>query len=151
VGSGSTSSSQSISTSTSYLGQTYLGSSGNSGYYYSYSCGNYGCSGYQPGNLSYYYQNNYENLTTTTNNQTGTFNVSGTISDAGLLGEILNNKTLDFSLGVQGNLFLSSAQLRLDTTLLEITSNNVPEPESGLLMLTALGALGLITRRRFKK
>jgi MYXO-CTERM domain-containing protein len=153
AGSGSTATTSSAApASTQYTGQSYDTSSGYNGYSYTYGCGNHStCSGYNPGSWSYYYSDNYSDLTVTTIDQTGSFTVSGTVTDDALLAELMADRSLAFSLGVQGDLVLTGGWLSLDVTELPTAAAEaIPEPASGALALAALGAAAYATRRRRK-
>jgi len=96
-----------------------------------------------------YYTDNVKTVTTTnTQTWTGSFDITGTTTDRTIIDQLLNNKYLDFGLGLTGDLFLTNAQIDFDAT--EIAAE-VPEPSTALLMLAALGGLGYSMRRRSTK
>lgn len=96
-----------------------------------------------------YYTDNVKTVTTTdTQTWTGSFDITGTTTDRSIIDQLLNNKYLDFGLGLTGDLFLTNAQIDFEAT--EIAAE-VPEPSTALLMLAALGGLGYSMRRRSTK
>jgi hypothetical protein len=137
-GSGVTSVTTVNGSSSQYVGRQQTSHNMYGGYY---SCGNYTC-GYAP-----YYEDTYNDFfketQSTARYQNGSFIVSGIITDAGLLNELMATRELGFSLNVGGDLYLNAAQLDLDIT-------TVPEPGSLMLMLGALGGIGFAARRRRK-
>lgn len=138
-GAGATTVTTATSSSSQFTGRELMSHNMYGGYY---SCGNRTC-GYQP-----YYEDRFNEYfretQTTTRYQNGSFVVSGIITDAGLLGELIAARELGFSLNVGGDLYLTAAQLDLDITA------DVPEPGSPMLMFGALGAIAFAARRRRK-
>lgn len=115
-------------------------SNGQNGYEYYYSCGNYTCSGYQPGFTNMY----YTNQTTTNNNfntdATGSFNVSGDLTsftDAYL--ELQATKALTFQIMMSGNATLTGATLTVDVLA-------VPEPDIYAMLLAGAGIVSIVRR-----
>lgn len=110
----------------------------------SYSCGrNRTC--YSNDYVYNYYDDVLENLTTTYSDATGSFTVSGNITNAALLNDLLASRNLNFGFQVDGDLMLTDARLNLDITNL---AQGVPEPGSVSLLLAMAGAWGLARRRR---
>lgn len=148
VGSGSTTiASSSITGSPVYTNQTLDTWNGSPGYYY--SCGNNSC--WASGNINGYYTNHFTQTTTSSTDWSGTFSLSGNITDQSVLDQILNTGLLPFALGVTGDLSLTSARLTLDYSEIAFApanTNSIPEPSSLLLGLAGLGGLRLVRRRR---
>jgi hypothetical protein len=112
---------------------------------YTYSCGNF-CSAYHAPEEYSFYLNNFDNVATTTVHANGAFVVSGTVTNTSLIQELIDTRALGFSLNVAGDLMLTSGRLDLDVTQVSA----VPEPDTMLLMLGGLGAVGYAARRRRK-
>lgn len=95
------------------------------------------------------YSDNITVTTTNTTDWTGSFTISGTVTDASILSQLLSNDQLLYSLTTSGDVYLTSAQLNLDITPTTQASSAVPEPSTILLALAGLGGIGL--GRRYGK
>lgn len=149
VGTGATTKVQSSATVTSSPSRSLDDSYGHDGFNVPYVCGWLTfCNYWIAGSFSDYYTDTVTRTTTTTSDWTGSFAVTGAITDQATLNQFLLTDQLNFGLTIAGDLYLSSARLVLDVT--EIAAANVPEPSSVLLM--GLGLFGLVqqTRRRAK-
>jgi hypothetical protein len=147
AGSGATSMSQSTGNDTVYQGRTQDAYYYSPGYYY--SCGNHS-SCWSGSYSSTYFTDNYTSTNYATKDWSGTFGISGSISDQSMLDQLLKTGRLDFSLSVFGDVYLTGSQINLDVTALAppAPSSAVPEPSTIWLALAALGGLGYQRRRR---
>jgi hypothetical protein len=96
----------------------------------------------------YYYSDTKYITTTTTTDWTGSFTISGTVTNQTILDKLLNDDQLLLSLKVGGDLILTSSSLMLDYTKVEPAK--VPEPSTVMLSLLGLAGLGF-SRRRAKR
>lgn len=152
AGAGATSTTSTVMTGaySSYVGSSSY-TTGTPGQSYSYTCGGTPlhpgrCSGYNGGSYYTYTTINLVTERVIVNDQTGTFTVSGSITDPALFAEMRAHQALTFSLGVWGDLTLSSASLTLD-----VSKAVAPVPEPGTLASVGAGLavmLGLARRRR---
>lgn len=153
VSSGAGSTTSSVSTSTAPDG--YVGMSsyalGYSGHTEDYRCGFFSwCTRWVPGHYDVYITYSYERVTTTTTDWTGLVTVFGSITDAGVLAELANTRTLGFSLAVTGDLLFMEGGLTLDITENSVTDpgpSSVPEPSGYALILAGLAIAGVLRRR----
>lgn len=98
---------------------------------------------------AYYTTTDYRERKTIFRDWSGGFSVSGVISDPSLLTQLLDTGLLNFNLNVTGDLLLTSSRLFLDVTeITQTTGNDIPEPQSLLLTLAALGGLARFSLRR---
>lgn len=107
-----------------------------------------GCDGFLCSN--WYYTKTEYLTTTVTNDWQGAFSVAGTITDQALIGQILKNGQLAYSLAVSGDLKLLSSSVQLDYTA-RAPGGEVPEPSSLLLAGAGLAALGYGRRRAARR
>lgn len=94
-----------------------------------------------------FYTETSSDSTAALDDYSGTFDIAGSITDAGLLAELLANRSLTISLAVLGDLDLVGSRLELDVSEVTIGPNQIPEPGSISLAGIALAGAFLARRR----